>query len=286
MAVKRTGRRGAKATSGGKGLGGGSVERKLANRYKKTPFVKFEDKEPIFIRVVDTNKGFKELFVHRNVEVEVPNGNTFEKDVICLDQENEGEPCPGCRDGIDRALKYWFIVIERESGAKGQDEAKLLSGTSARLLTALNAKQKRQDLALQDVEIVRTGKKFETQYEVEWVDDADDPVTDDEIEMTKKAGLWDTLKKYTTPTGFDDFYVVEGNDDDDDDEDKGEKSKRRGASFKGTKKSRRAVEEDEDEDEDDEDEEPPRRAVRKKKSGGLAAKKSQATAAPKLRRRR
>ena len=34
---------------------------------------------------------------------------------MCLDQNDDGTPCPGCRDDLERRYKFWCRVIEREA---------------------------------------------------------------------------------------------------------------------------------------------------------------------------
>ena len=53
--------------------------------------------------------------------VKVPN-QQWDIDIICRDQLNEGEPCPGCEMGLKRKLKGWINVIWRDAPDFPQDE--------------------------------------------------------------------------------------------------------------------------------------------------------------------
>src|SRR4051794_6825832 len=111
MAVQRKTRRSSR--SGGTSRGLGNVEsniKKSAGRYKKAGWVKMDDGESTVVRVVDVGKDFRDGFVHV-VEFKGQRG-TFTRDVMCLDQDDDGTPCPGCRDDLERRYKFWTRVIE------------------------------------------------------------------------------------------------------------------------------------------------------------------------------
>lgn len=42
-------------------------------------------------------------------------GRPFPTDIVCRDQDNSGEPCPGCEAGIKRAVKGFLNVIWRDA---------------------------------------------------------------------------------------------------------------------------------------------------------------------------
>ena len=267
---RRTGR----SASGNEPRGLGNVEanvKKSATRWKKAGWVKFEDGESKVVRVVDVGSDFRDGFVHP-VEFKGQRG-TFTRDVMCLDQENDGTPCPGCRDDMERRFKFWCRVIEREAEVENdsgnvtgyEDQVKILSG-GKRLATALDKKARKRHLDRRDIEIEREGTGWDTEYTVEWVDEKDVPLTDAEVKMVDESEI--DLERYAYMPDFADFYELPGRDDDDD-EKPGERAKR-GSAF-GEKKSSRTSRASNNGDEDDDDDRPKRRRGRTvKSSGGLA----------------
>jgi len=278
MAVSR--RRSRSASGGGRSLGNVDENiKKSAKRFKTAGWVKIPDGESAIFRVIDVGKDFRDGFVHP-VDFERKGGKSFTRDVMCLDQNDDGTPCPGCRDDLERRYKFWCRVIEREAAKENdsgkvigyEDEVKILS-SGKRLVGALNKKHKKRDLSLRDIEIEREGTGWDTDYSVEWVDEEDNPLTDEDEKLIEESEI--DLDRYTTIPDFDDFYELPKRDGEDEDEDVGERSKRRGSPFADRKKSRRSSTSD-DNGEDDEDERPRRRSSGRKPSGlaGMRAKKT------------
>jgi hypothetical protein len=227
---------------------------------------------------------------------------TIRRDRWCLDQKEEGEPCPGCKDELDRRLKFWLPVIERDAPIVTeagkitgyQDRVALLSGGS-RLLAVLNRIQKKKGLVNQDVELTKSGDGFNVQYAGEALDRT--PLSEDDKKLIKDFDAAKKLDRYTEIYDFDHFYDLPGEKDDEDDEDDpGEKSRRRGSSF-GPRTSKRTANKsrDADDDDDDDDDAPPRRRRRSgsskagtRKPGGLSglAKKGSSKPAAKSSTRR
>ncbi len=56
--------------------------------------------------------------------VDVPDKKRFPYglDIICRDQNNDDEPCPGCEMGIKRSFKGWLNIIWRDAPDFPQDE--------------------------------------------------------------------------------------------------------------------------------------------------------------------
>jgi hypothetical protein len=260
------------------GLGGGSVDKHLARPKKRraSRFVSIGDGNTIVVRAFNTQDYFKDGWVHP-VTFERKDGSTYTMDVRCLDPDDEGEPCPGCRDDLDRRYKFWMLVIARQLPKENksgkvigeEDQVRILSGAN-RLVKALNQKHKRRDLARRDVEISQDGDGFDVQYEVEWATDEDVPLTRADNKLIEEAeDIIEAFERYTSIPDEDDFYEPPSGDSDDDDEDVGERSKRRGSVFARERKNsgrRKATEEDDDDTEDDDR---PRR--RKAPAKGIAA---------------
>lgn len=225
---------------------------KAAARGGKAEWVKLEDGDEKVLRVLDTGKAFKDAEVHR-VPFEGRDGDTIHIDVPCLDQDDDGTPCPGCKDDLQRRYKFWTNVIERgdEDAAEPEDredKIKIFAGgiTIARRLDKLDA---RHDLGSRDIIVSRTGKgKKNTRYEVEWFDEESTPLTAEDKKLAEKKH---DIVRYSKPPEYDDFYKAPW-DDDDDDED-GEAPAKRGSGFSRRRKK-------------DEEEEGPRRTSARRRS--------------------
>lgn len=256
----------ARRTAGRKKKGGtlGRVAAAAARQKGKTQWLRLDDGDEFTVRVVDVGEDFKDGYVHR-VPMEKEDGERYYADVPCLDQDDKGIPCPGCKDDLQRRYKFWANVIVRdwedESGNVA-DTMMVWSGgiTVAKRLDKLDA---RFGLINRDVDVEREGKKKnDTKYEVEPSTDENEPLSDEDKELIANK-KFDTTR-YWTPPAFDDFYVPPGErdrDDDDDDEDVGSRSVKRGSAFKRRSKS-------------SDDDEKPRTASRRRKP---AEKKSSGT---------
>jgi hypothetical protein len=257
----------------------GNVEtniKKSATRWKRPDWVKVEDGSSVVVRVVDVGKDFRDGFVHP-VEFTRKGRNSFTRDVMCLDQNDDGTPCPGCRDDLERRYKFWCRVIEREAEVENdagkvtgyEDQVKILSG-GKRLAGALNKKALKRNIDMRDIEIEREGTGWDTDYTVEWVDEKDVPLTNAEIKMVDDSDI--DLERYAYVPDFDDFYELPGQDGEDEDEKPGDRAKR-GSAFgaRKSKSSRASRNGDNDDDDDDDDRPAQRRSRRSVKSGGSLA---------------
>ena len=294
MAVQRRTRR-STGSNGASSRGGlGNVANNLkqtANRWKRPEWVKFEDGETKVVRLVDVGSDFRDGWVH---QVDFEGGKSrkaFTKDVMCLDQKNDGTPCPGCRDDLERRFKFWARVIEREADVVNdsgkvtgyKDQIKILSG-GKRLAQALEKKAVRKNIGMRDIEIEREGQGWDTDYTVEWVDEEDSPLTKAEIKMIEESDI--DLDRYAYMPDFDTFFELPGREDEDEDERPGDRAKR-GSAFGERKKRAKFRTSDNGGDEDDR---PKRRGRTVKSSGGLADIKKRKQAGgkdkPAIRRRR
>jgi hypothetical protein len=280
--------------SGGSSRGLGNVEtniQKSATRWKRTGWVKIEDGESAVVRVVDVGADFRDGFVHP-VEFTRKGRKGFTRDVMCLDQNDDGTPCPGCRDDLERRYKFWCRVIEREAEIENdsgkvtgyEDQVKILSG-GKRLAAGLNKKHKKRDISMRDIEVEREGTGWDTEYNVEWVDEKDVPLTDAEIKMVDDSDI--DLDRYASIPDFDDFYELPDRDGDDDDEKPGDRA-RRGSAF-SERKSRSSRASSNGDNDDDDDDDKPRRRRSVKSKGSLAdirARKQAGGEKPAIRRRR
>jgi hypothetical protein len=287
------------------GLGGGLADDILKRQSEKraagrTSWVKVSDTEdePTIVRAYDVTPPEKDKdgnpvgemfrigYIHQvEFEIEVEDRKrkgkrktiTIRRDRWCLDQNEEGNPCPGCKDELDRRLKFWLPVIERDApivtdagkitGYK--DRVALLSGGS-RLLAVLNRIQKKKGLVNQDVELTKSGDGFNVQYAGEALDRT--PLSADDKQLIKDFDASKKLDRYTEVYDFEHFYDLPGekDEDEDDDDDPGEKSRRRGSAFgpRPGKGRSSAKSRDADDDDDDDDDAPP---LRRRRSGSARA---------------
>lgn len=279
-----------KRTSGDSNAGLGNVDAILARQAEKraagrTSWVKVSDDEedPTIIRAYDVGDGmFREGYIHQvEFEIEVEDRKkrgkqktiTIRRDRMCLDQDETGEPCPGCRDEYERRFKFWLPVIERDApivtdagkvtGYK--DRVALLSGGS-RLVAVLNRIQKKKGLTNQDVELTKSGDGFNVQYAGDALERS--PLSGDDKQLIKDFDAKKKLDRYTEVFDFDHFYDPPGkrDEDDEDDEDVGERSRRRGSSF-GPRPGRGRATSQRDDDDDDEPR-PRRRRSSRSQAGG------------------
>jgi hypothetical protein len=272
MAIRRKAAKGTKPERSG--LGGGSVDEFLKRgKKKKDIWVNIGDGNTVTVHAVDTRKYFKDGPIHV-VEFEREDGSTYTMDRRCLDVQDDGEPCPGCRDNLERRYKFWMIVIER--GEK-RDRIGMLTGAK-KLVTELNRTHKLVGLDNHDIEISQTGTKFEVQYDVEISDDDVGRLTAEDKELVEAAdNVIESFKFFTSIPDFDSYYdPPSSSNDDEDDEEVAEKSRKRGSALAGKRKKpsdrlRPTEEEDEDEGEDH----PQRRSSKNRKPGGIAGMSKQ-----------
>ena len=276
----------------GSGAGLGNVDAILARQAEKrqagrTSWVKVSDDEeyPTVVRVFDVGPGmFRDGYIHQvEFEIEVEDRKragrkkhiTIRRDRMCLDQDETGEPCPGCRDELERRFKFWLPVIERDAPVVTdsgkitgyKDRVALLSG-GTRLVTVLNRIQKKKGLVNQDVELTKSGEGFNVQYAGDAL--ARSPLSEDDKQMIKDFDAEKKLDRYTEVYDFDHFFDPPGKQDDEDDdadENVGERSRRRGSSF-GPRPSSRSNNASSRDDDDDDDEPRQRRRRSNRASAG------------------
>jgi len=325
-----------KRAAANQGLGGGLADDILKRQSEKreagrTSWVKVSDveDEPTVIRAYDVTPPEKDRdgnpvggmfrvgYIHqvewdKEVDDRKRRGKrktiTIRRDRWCLDQDEKGEPCPGCKDELERRMKFWIPVIEREApiiteagkitGYK--DRIALLSGGS-RLLAVLNRIQKKKGLVNQDVELTKSGEGYNVQYQGEALDRT--PLSAADKKLIKGFDATKKLDRYTEIHDFDSFYDMPGEEHDeeeDDAADPGEKSRRRGSAFGPRPGKGRSTRSKPDDDDDDDDAPPPRRRrsgqsrAGARKPGGLsglgkskpAARKKPPAARSTTRRRR
>lgn len=272
-----------RSSGGGKALGS-LGEKAAAKRRGQADFLKIADGGTVVLRVlVDT---MREAYVHR-VQFTGSQGGTFDKDVPCLDQEDDGTPCPGCAElegeRANPRYKFYVWAIARDyvdpdlTNAKPKDTLVLWTG-GIKLFRQLNKKHKQKGLQNRDIEVSREGVKLKTEYEVEWATERNEPLSAEDKALAAKAK---PLDDRVEPPEFDEFFELPDRDDDKDDKEEAKKGRNRPSAFRDRNR-RREEDEDEDDDAEDEDEAPRRKtSSRTSKSnktnrpkGGLAAVKA------------
>lgn len=201
------------SSSGSKSGGLGRVESAAKRQQAKKDaagkkWLNIDDGESAIVRVLDVDDDFKDLYVHR-VQFERENGSTFHSDVPCLDQDEDGTPCPGCANNEERRYKFYTNVIARDwvdpkadGKPKPADTVVLLSG-GITLAKLLNKKHARHGLRNRDIEIEREGVKKDTTYTVEWAEERNTPLSANDKKLAEKRI---DFSRYVEIPDFDDFY--------------------------------------------------------------------------------
>src|SRR3954467_5337894 len=135
-----------------------------AGKQKGVVWLKLDDGDEVQLRVIASQ--FKDAYTHRvpiTVEDDKGKSREYNADVPCLDQDDEGVPCPGCKDNIDKRYKFWVPVIVRdwqdEATGKVSDVLMVWSQgvTVGKKLDKLNAKR---GLEKRDILLEREGSKM------------------------------------------------------------------------------------------------------------------------------
>jgi hypothetical protein len=199
---------------------------------RERKWLKLEDGDEVVVRLFPSEEFFKDGFVHR-VTMEVKGGRTIYPDIMCLDQDDDGEPCPGCKDELQRRYKFWVPVIVRDGEDENKDAVMVWSG-GITIAKRLNKMASRHDLSKRDIVVARSGStKDDTEYDIDWEDDEDNPYSSDDKKLMEQAP---DLTRYTKIPEYDDFYKPLG-DGDGDGGDVGEQSRQRGNPFLKRKKT-------------------------------------------------
>lgn len=267
------------ARSGGGGIGKVAKAEEQQKRRRSagdTKWLKLEDGDEVILRGFPPNEFFKDGFTHRTpIEVK---GKTYHVDKMCLDQDDDGTPCPGCKDELQRRYKFWWPVIvrdyvENEDSDKAADTVVVWSGgiTVAKLLNKL---AKKRDLSKRDLVVSRSGStKDDTEYDVDWEDEEDIPYSSKDKKLLEKVP---DLKRYTQIPEFDDFYKGFGDDDDDSNEEVGKRARKQNPFGSKKKKS----------SDDDDDDKPVTRRRSASRSSSRSASSKKKTSSPTVRKRR
>lgn len=268
------------ARSGGGGIGRVAKAEEQSKRRRAAgdiKWLKLDDGDEVIVRGFPPDEFFKDGFTHRTpIEVK---GKTYYVDKMCLDQDDDGTPCPGCKDELQRRYKFWWPVIARDYAENDDDKAAdtvvVWSGgiTVAKMLNKLARKR---DLSKRDLVVSRSGStKDDTEYDIDWEDDEDVPYSTKDKKLLEKAP---DLKRYTQIPEFDDFYKGFGDDDDEDSNEEVGKRARNQNPFGKKKKS--------SDDDDGEEQKTTRRRSASRRSSRNASSKKSVSSRPAVRKRR
>lgn len=191
-------------------------------------WLKLEDGETVTVRFLEEGSDFKDAYVHEVPFENEKTGKTYTLDIPCLDQEDKGTPCPGCKDELRRKYKFYVNCIVRDY-PEIDDNGKVLDEKDQVMIWAggikaggkLEKKHQRYGLMSRDWEITRDGVKLKTEYDIEPSEEGAEPMSkEDKALVEKKADL----TRYTVPPEFDQFYVPPRERDNLDDIEEGKKA--------------------------------------------------------------
>jgi hypothetical protein len=243
------------------------AKKRAAARDRK--WLKMEDGDEVIVRLFPSEEFWKDGYVHR-VPMELKGGKKIYADIMCLDQDEEGVPCPGCKDEIQRRFKFWTPVIVRDwEGDDGKvADVVMIWSSGITIAKRLDKMLGKHDLAKRDIVVARSGStKDDTEYDIDWEDEEDIPYSASDKKLLEQAP---DLTRYTRIPEYDDFYTPLDERDSDGKSD-GEQSLKRNPFSKKKSSSN---------DDDGEDPKKRRRSVRSSSSSKSSSKK------PTIRRRR
>lgn len=157
-----------------------------------------------------------EVEFHRIHKVDVAYSQ-YPLDVLCVDQKNDGTPCPGCEMGLVRSWKGWINLIERNAPVLNEDGSKTgetadrvaIWSSGPNLFTQLDELNDEWDgLSSRDFTAKR---KVEangiTSYAISPIkgqknEEKKFPLSDEDKELAKNKA---DLSRYTTVPSYEDF---------------------------------------------------------------------------------
>lgn len=146
------------------------------------------DGDTAVIRILEQGEEVFGYWYHNFSHIDKVNG--WRTNFPCLDQDDEGVPCPGCREGLPRKFRGLFNVIWRNGPKfKRDDDGRAVKDKSGDLVvegyedqvavwetgpevfkTLGNKDVKYKGLASRDLEVTREGLKLDTKYQIEPAD--------------------------------------------------------------------------------------------------------------------
>jgi hypothetical protein len=210
-------------TSGGLGRVKQAVKRAAEKKEAMSHrWLRLEDGDSVVARVLDVGENFRDAYTHRT-PMQGKNG-TYHADVPCLDQDEDGTPCPGCKKELRRSYKFWTNVLVRDwedDEGKTADRIMIWSG-GITIARRLNKMHERHGLHNRDIVIEREGStKDDTKYDIDWADDSNTPLSEEDEVLAKNRH---DIERYVKIPDYDDFFKSpreRGEDDEEDQEETG-----------------------------------------------------------------
>jgi hypothetical protein len=196
------------------------VEAKRGSGGPGALYFRLKPGEEAIVRFLEQDEDIAWCYMH-----EVPvEGRNFGKNVVCLDQEKDGTPCPGCERDLDRRFKgYINLIWENAPIFKRDGENKIVKdrmndpvviGTEPQVavwnsgirlfeeLDEINTNYR--GLMSRRFKVKRKGSGLDTKYAIAPfdVDSGAEPMSDAEEKLA--AGKYD-MGTFTKPGTYDEF---------------------------------------------------------------------------------
>lgn len=183
-------------------------------------YFRLKSGEEAIVRFLEQDDDIFWCYMH---EVPVEN-RSWGKNVVCIDQDKEGTPCPGCERDLDRRFKgfinlIWFNapVFKRDDSNKivkdqlndpvviGEKPQVAVWNSGIRLFEELDeVNDNYKGLKSRRFKVKRKGSGLDTKYVIspEDIDAGQQPMTDEEQKLA--AEKYD-LNQYTKPGTYEEF---------------------------------------------------------------------------------
>lgn len=201
------------------------ARRNSGGNFPQALYFQLGDGESATVRFLEQDDDIAWCWVHE-VAVE---GRSWGREVPCLDQDDEDEPCPGCERELKRKVKgyinlIWFdapvykrdkegklVKVDGEKIISHKDDQVALWTSGVRLFEELDeTNESYKGLRSRRFKVKRKGTKLNTKYTIkpEDIDSGKQPFTDEEDELEeKKYDLGEFMK---IPTYEEFISILEG----------------------------------------------------------------------------
>jgi hypothetical protein len=199
---------------GFKGVRGASADIEARRSGSGSRWFKLQDGETARVRFLEQEDEVKWCWQH-----ELPfstSGKNWGDKLVCRDQKNEGEPCPGCAQGMKRGFRGYINLIQRNapkfdtnsegrtdwSKKVGEEDAVLTWEGGITLFEELDLKDSKwHGLRSRDFEVTRKGTGLATRYIIEPVDEhTSAPVAMSEADVKLAQSKQDLNEKVIPPS--------------------------------------------------------------------------------------
>lgn len=197
--------------------------REAAGNFVNVLYFSLEDGQEAVVRFLEQGDDIHWAECH-----EVPvEGRAWGDDVVCLDQEKDGTPCPGCEKGLPRRFRGWISLIWEEAPVykryeEGENKGRLVKEngkkvvighkpqvaiwkSGIRLFEELDEIDANYGgLTSRQFKVKRKGIKTDTKYNIvpAVIDGGKKPMSSEE---EKLAGEKPDLNSFTAPGSYDNW---------------------------------------------------------------------------------